>query len=106
MEPSAEIVLLADELPCNHQVLRQVSAVCNQLPVLDKAVFDKDFHSVGGVCFKTACIIAFVFLQQTNEVLLVSYMAAITKGTATASEVSQSKAVSSCSDASSLSPLL
>ena len=27
-------------------------------------------------------------LQQTNEVLLVSYLAAITKGTATASEVS------------------
>lgn len=36
----------SDELPCNRQILREASALCNQLPVLDKAVFNKDFHSV------------------------------------------------------------
>ena len=36
----------ADELPCHPQVLREASGLCNQLPVLDKALFNKDFHSV------------------------------------------------------------
>lgn len=56
------------ELSPHPQILREASALCNQLPVLEKNLFSKDFHS------------------QTNEVLLVSYLAAITKGTATASE--------------------
>lgn len=84
-------LLHADELPCNPQILREASAVCNQLPVLDKVVFDKDFHSVSQSCLAAHLVIKIIFffqLQQTNEVLLVSYLAAITKGTATASEVS------------------
>ena len=34
------------ELPCHPQILREASALCNQLPVLDKVLFDKDFQSV------------------------------------------------------------
>ncbi|XP_064394720.1 COP9 signalosome complex subunit 6-like [Halichondria panicea] len=56
------------ELPTNMEVLREIASLCDQLPVIDNQLFKKDFYS------------------QTNEVLLMSYLAAITKGVATASE--------------------
>ena len=34
------------DLPANHEVLREVSSLCDQLPVLDNKVFEKDFCSV------------------------------------------------------------
>lgn len=33
------------ELPKNHEILREISSLCDQLPVLDKS-FQTDFHSV------------------------------------------------------------
>jgi len=56
------------ELPKNHEILREISSLCDQLPVLENKMFEKEFHS------------------QTNEVLLISYLAAITKSVATTSE--------------------
>lgn len=61
-------VVQAGELPFNQEILREVSSLCHQLPVLDSKAFDKEFCS------------------QTNEVLLMSYLATITKGINTASE--------------------
>jgi COP9 signalosome complex subunit 6 len=61
----------AGELPRNHEILRKVSSLCHQLPVLDGTVFQKEFH------------------RQTNDVMLMSYLAAITKGLATTSEFVQ-----------------
>ena len=37
---------LIGDLPSNHEVLREVSSLCDQLPVLDNKVFDKNFCSV------------------------------------------------------------
>lgn len=58
----------AGDLPKNHEVLREVSSLCAQLPVLDRASFQSEFYC------------------QTNDVLLMCYLATITKGIATASE--------------------
>lgn len=59
------------DLPKDHKVLRKVSSLCHQLPVLDGTAFQKEFHS------------------QTNDVMLMAYLAAITKGLATTSEFVQ-----------------
>ena len=79
---------VSGELPKNHEILRKVSSLCHQLPVLDGAVFQKEFHRV---CFRFAClqhrVLACVPSQQTNDVMLMSYLAAITKGLATTNEV-------------------
>ena len=75
------------ELSPHPQILREASALCNQLPVLEKNLFSKDFHSVINKVLSVRHL-SYFSPQQTNEVLLVSYLAAITKGTATASEVS------------------
>ena len=37
------------DLPKDHKVLRKVSSLCHQLPVLDGTAFQKEFHSV--CCF-------------------------------------------------------
>lgn len=39
-------LLISGDLPANHEVLREVSSLCDQLPVLDNKVFEKDFCSV------------------------------------------------------------
>jgi COP9 signalosome complex subunit 6 len=36
----------AGDLPKNHEILRKVSSLCHQLPVLDGTSFQKEFHSV------------------------------------------------------------
>ncbi len=36
----------AGELPKNHEILREVSSLCDQVPVLDSKSFGRDFHSV------------------------------------------------------------
>ena len=38
--------IIAGDLPANHEILREVSSLCDQLPVLDNRVFEKDFCSV------------------------------------------------------------
>lgn len=38
------------DLPKDHEVLRKVSSLCHQLPVLDGMAFQKEFHSV--CCFQ------------------------------------------------------
>ena len=58
----------AGDLPKNHEILREISSLCDQLPILESRSFEKDFFS------------------QTNDVLLMSYLAAITKGISAASE--------------------
>lgn len=40
------VLLLTGELSPNLQILRSASGLCNQLPVLDRDVFDSNFHSV------------------------------------------------------------
>lgn len=45
------------DLPANHEVLREVSSLCDQLPVLDNKVFDKDFCSVSGYNILVHCIL-------------------------------------------------
>lgn len=54
----------------NHEILRKVSCLCSRLPVLDSNKFESEFYA------------------QTNDVMLMSYLATITKGCNTASEVS------------------
>jgi COP9 signalosome complex subunit 6 len=61
----------AGDLPKNHEILRKVSSLCHQLPVLDGTSFQKEFHSM------------------TNDVVLMTYLATITKGLATTSELVQ-----------------
>ncbi|XP_003383703.1 PREDICTED: COP9 signalosome complex subunit 6-like [Amphimedon queenslandica] len=56
------------ELAPNNAILRDISSLCNQLPVLDNQLFEKSFQ------------------DQTSEVLLVAYLASITKGLGTANE--------------------
>ena len=40
------ITLSSGDLPTNHEILRKVSSLCRQLPVLDGTSFQKEFHSV------------------------------------------------------------
>jgi COP9 signalosome complex subunit 6 len=56
-------------IPPDHGILRQLSSLCNLLPAVDSPEFKEDF------------------LKEYNDVLLVTYLASITKGTATVNEV-------------------
>jgi len=47
----------------DHGILRQIASLCNVLPAIDTGVFNEDF------------------LKEYNDVLLVTYLAGITKGT-------------------------
>ena len=70
----------------NHEILRKVSCLYSRLPVLDSNKFESEFYAVS-----VHCVISWltILLQQTNDVMLMSYLATITKGCNTASEVSQ-----------------
>jgi COP9 signalosome complex subunit 6 len=56
------------ELPMNNAILRDISSLCDQLPILDNQLFETSFK------------------DQTSEVLLVAYLASITKGLGTAND--------------------
>jgi COP9 signalosome complex subunit 6 len=51
------------KIPTDHGSLRQIASLCNVLPAIDTGVFSEDF------------------LKEYNDVLLVTYLAGITKGT-------------------------
>lgn len=51
------------KIPINHGILRQTASLCNILPAIDTQVFKEDF------------------MKEYNDVLLVTYLAGITKGT-------------------------
>lgn len=36
------------EMPKNHEILREIACLCDQLPVLENKTFERDFHSVSG----------------------------------------------------------
>uniref|UniRef100_A0A7S1HE50 COP9 signalosome complex subunit 6 n=1 Tax=Hemiselmis andersenii TaxID=464988 RepID=A0A7S1HE50_HEMAN len=57
------------EIPMDHNMLRQVQALCNRLPTVDTTEFDGEL------------------LEQQRDALLVAYLGAMTKGTNTANEV-------------------
>lgn len=50
-------------IPKDHQMLRQISCLCNKLPTIDSQTFHQDFT------------------DEFNESLLISYLAMLTKGT-------------------------
>jgi len=53
----------------DHGILRQIASLCNVLPAIDTGVFSEDF------------------LKEYNDVLLVTYLASITKGTSAINEL-------------------
>jgi len=53
----------------NHGILRQIASLCHMLPAIDTPGFQADF------------------LKEYNDVLLVTYLASITKGTSTINEL-------------------
>lgn len=57
------------EIPVDHGILRQTASLCNILPAIDTQVFQEDF------------------LKEYNDVLLVTYLAGITKGTSALNEL-------------------
>jgi len=69
----------------NHEILRDVSCLCSKLPVLDSSKFESEFYSVRNIA--STYTPSFLSQQQTNDVMLMSYLATITKGCNTASEV-------------------
>ena len=60
----------AGEIPRNHQILREIAGLCSRLPI--------GSDSTAGT----------KFLKNTNDALLISYMAMMTKGFNAMSEVS------------------
>lgn len=56
-------------IPPDHGILRQTASLCNLLPAIDTPAFQEDF------------------LKEYNDVLLVTYLASITKGTSTINEL-------------------
>jgi len=56
-------------IPPDHGILRQTASLCNLLPAMDMPAFQEDF------------------LKEYNDVLLVTYLASITKGTSTINEL-------------------
>ncbi|KAJ0405513.1 hypothetical protein P43SY_011361 [Pythium insidiosum] len=57
------------EIAADHNLLRQISSMCNQLPALSSPQFDASF------------------LQEYNDAMLVSYLATLTKGATNANTV-------------------
>ncbi|GLD99932.1 hypothetical protein PINS_up008660 [Pythium insidiosum] len=57
------------EISADHNLLRQISSLCNQLPALSSPQFDASF------------------LQEYNDAMLVSYLATLTKGATNANTV-------------------
>ncbi|KAJ0406154.1 hypothetical protein ATCC90586_001200 [Pythium insidiosum] len=57
------------EIAADHNLLRQISSLCNQLPALSSPQFDASF------------------LQKYNDAMLVSYLATLTKGATNANTV-------------------
>jgi len=57
------------KIPVDHGILRQTASLCNVLPAIDTGVFQEDF------------------LKEYNDVLLVTYLAGITKGTSAINEL-------------------
>jgi hypothetical protein len=51
----------AGKIPFNHQIVRKVASVCNQLPTIETQAFKDDFTS------------------EYSDALLVAYLASITK---------------------------
>ncbi|KAI8090059.1 maintenance of mitochondrial structure and function-domain-containing protein [Halteromyces radiatus] len=49
-------------IPTDHDILRQISSICSRSPVIDQSIFDDQFS------------------REYNDVLLVGYLASITKG--------------------------
>ena len=60
----------AGSIPTDHRLLRQVAAICNQLPAVDA----QELHGE--------------FLTDYNDTMMVNYMASITKGAAAINELS------------------
>jgi len=56
-------------VPFDHHILRQIYGLCNLLPAIDTDAFNEDF------------------IKEYNDVLLVSYLAGITRGTSTVNEL-------------------
>lgn len=42
---------IAGDLPKNHEILREISSLCDQLPILESRSFEKDFFSVSDLQF-------------------------------------------------------
>jgi len=59
----------AGKIPPDHGILRQTASLCNILPAIDTQTFQEDF------------------LKEYNDVLLVTYLAGITKGTSAINEL-------------------
>uniref|UniRef100_K3WB84 COP9 signalosome complex subunit 6 n=1 Tax=Globisporangium ultimum (strain ATCC 200006 / CBS 805.95 / DAOM BR144) TaxID=431595 RepID=K3WB84_GLOUD len=57
------------EAPMDHNLLRHISSICNQLPAMTSQSFDA------------------AFLQEYNDALLVSYLATLTKGATNANTI-------------------
>ena len=57
------------EAPLDHNLLRHISSICNQLPVMKSEHFNA------------------AFTQEYNDALLVSYLATLTKGATNANVV-------------------
>ena len=48
--------MFTGDLPANHEILREISSLCDQLPVLDNKLFEKDFCSVSFLsCHNSFC---------------------------------------------------
>ena len=71
----------------NHEILRDVSCLCSKLPVLDSSKFESEFYAVSKLSVITNNLVMSTPQQQSNDVMLMSYLATITKGCNTASEV-------------------
>ncbi|KAK4510413.1 uncharacterized protein ATC70_004843 [Mucor velutinosus] len=56
-------------IPIDHDIIRQISSICRRSPVLEKSAFDEQFKT------------------EYNDVLLVAYLASITKGLNTVNDL-------------------
>lgn len=56
-------------IPVDHDIIRQISSVCKRSPILEKQAFDEQFST------------------EYNDVLLVAYLASITKGLNTVNDL-------------------
>ncbi|KAI8643425.1 COP9 signalosome complex subunit 6 [Parasitella parasitica] len=56
-------------IPIDHDIIRQISSICTRSPVLEKSAFDEQFRT------------------EYNDVLLVGYLASITKGLNTVNDL-------------------